>query len=159
MNLLSTEKDTESDDKANLFGFSSRAGGGKDFGSGPDANGLLTADHVLRARSPGTLSNFSVDDNGQLRIGRHPLLGVPSIRHLSRSPIRPQEIPGALRAFWIKNKGLAWVLLSQVFMCLMNVSTRVLEVEGNNGKGFHPLQVLSTAANRNDSNVWLTFCR
>jgi hypothetical protein len=46
-----------------------------------------------------------------------------------------------LQEFWIRNKGLVYVTLSQVFNCLMNVTITILEVEGNDGKGFHPLQV------------------
>lgn len=45
------------------------------------------------------------------------------------------------RAFFEKNKGLAYVLLAQLFGTLMNVTTRVLEMEGNNGNGMHPFQV------------------
>ncbi|KYG44728.1 hypothetical protein M433DRAFT_39635, partial [Acidomyces richmondensis BFW] len=47
-----------------------------------------------------------------------------------------------LQAFWIRNKGLAFMLIAQIFGTLMNVTTRLLEVEGNNGKGMHPFQIL-----------------
>jgi hypothetical protein len=103
--------------------------------------GHLTVGDILRAISPGTLSNLSVDDHGHLRMGRTNDLSVHSERYNSRSPGPSQSERGLLRAFWIRNKGLALVLLSQVFNCLMNVATRLLEVEGNGGKGFHPLQV------------------
>ncbi|KAF2101083.1 hypothetical protein NA57DRAFT_24049, partial [Rhizodiscina lignyota] len=46
------------------------------------------------------------------------------------------------QAVWVRNKGLALVLIAQVFGTLMNVTTRLLEVEGNNGKGMHPFQIL-----------------
>lgn len=49
--------------------------------------------------------------------------------------------PGHLRALYDKNRGLAYVLLAQVFGCLMNVTTRLLEIEGNHGEGMHPFQV------------------
>ncbi|KAF2431928.1 hypothetical protein EJ08DRAFT_586544 [Tothia fuscella] len=47
-----------------------------------------------------------------------------------------------MKAFWVRNKGLGLVLLAQVFGTLMNVTTRILELEGNNGKGMHPFQIL-----------------
>lgn len=49
---------------------------------------------------------------------------------------------GRLSSFYQNNKGLCYVLLAQVFGCLMNVTTRLLEVEGNNGAGMHPFQIL-----------------
>lgn len=56
--------------------------------------------------------------------------------------VLPPEAPsGKLRAFYQRNKGLAMVLLAQVFGTLMNVTTRLLEIQGNNGKGMHPFQV------------------
>ena len=33
------------------------------------------------------------------------------------------------------------MLLAQVFGVMMNVTTRLLEIEGNKGKGLHPFQV------------------
>lgn len=53
----------------------------------------------------------------------------------------PEPPPGTLRAFYARNKGLAYVLLAQVFGVLMNVTTRLLEIEGNRGAGMHPFQV------------------
>jgi drug/metabolite transporter (DMT)-like permease len=47
-----------------------------------------------------------------------------------------------LAAAWIRNKGLAYMLLAQVFGVLMNVTTRLLEIEGNKGEGLHPFQIL-----------------
>lgn len=49
--------------------------------------------------------------------------------------------PSKLAALYERNKGVAYVLLAQVFGVLMNVTTRILEMEGNNGQGFHPFQV------------------
>jgi hypothetical protein len=60
---------------------------------------------------------------------------------------------------WIKNKGLFLVLIAQFFGASMNVTTRLLEMEGNDGKerkrrckgviltafigkGYHPFHVL-----------------
>lgn len=41
--------------------------------------------------------------------------------------------------FWMRNKGLFLVSFSQLFGALMNVTTRLLELEG---EGMHPFQVL-----------------
>jgi len=49
--------------------------------------------------------------------------------------------PSKLAALYERNKGVAYVLLAQVFGVLMNVTTRILEMEGNNGQGMHPFQV------------------
>lgn len=49
---------------------------------------------------------------------------------------------GRAADFWARNKGLALVLLAQVFGTLMNVTTRLLEMEGNHGNGYHPFQIL-----------------
>lgn len=51
----------------------------------------------------------------------------------------PQD---GVRGFYERNRGLAYVLLAQVFGVLMNVTTRLLEVEGNRGAGMHPFQIL-----------------
>ncbi|KAF3034246.1 hypothetical protein E8E12_005169 [Didymella heteroderae] len=47
-----------------------------------------------------------------------------------------------LQATWYKNKGLFLVLISQFFGTLMNITTRLLEIEGNDGKGYHPFHIL-----------------
>lgn len=43
--------------------------------------------------------------------------------------------------FWERNKGVIYVLAAQVFAVLMNLTTRLLELEGNHGAGMHPFQV------------------
>jgi hypothetical protein len=75
------------------------------------------------------------------------------------SPARPRTLKGKLKASWKANKGLALVMISQLFGTLMNVTTRMLETEGNDGKrrrntyselvvdtltgmGYHPFQIL-----------------
>ncbi|OAG07641.1 uncharacterized protein CC84DRAFT_1068377, partial [Paraphaeosphaeria sporulosa] len=47
-----------------------------------------------------------------------------------------------LKVFWVGNLGLILVLVAQLFGTLMNVTTRMLEIEGNDGKGYHPFQIL-----------------
>lgn len=43
------------------------------------------------------------------------------------------------------------MLIAQVFGTLMNVTTRLLEIEGNKGKGLHPFQILF-------ARMGITFC-
>lgn len=64
-------------------------------------------------------------------------------RRASRSPAPPPKtLKEKVKAFWTANLGLLLVLVSQLFGTLMNVTTRMLEIEGNNGKGYHPFQIL-----------------
>lgn len=81
---------------------------------------------IARIPSPDTLSEISVGENGLLRPGRGSIALQPLSRIASRSP-GPQPRGGFavwLHEFWIKNKGLAYVLLAQIFGVLMNVTTR-----------------------------------
>ncbi|KAF1987970.1 hypothetical protein K402DRAFT_329368 [Aulographum hederae CBS 113979] len=98
---------------------------------------------AIRAPSPDRVSNLSIEDIAQIRTGRS-LLVPPhgTVRVPSRSPAPPRTWRGRLNAFWVRNYGLAMVLLAQVFGTLMNVTTRLLEIEGNEGKGMHPFQIL-----------------
>ncbi|KAF9870510.1 duf6 domain-containing protein [Colletotrichum karsti] len=64
-----------------------------------------------------------------------PFLGAPT--HPTTS--EPWEKRGRLWRFWITNKGVVLVALSQLFGALMNLTARLLELEGD---GMHPLQVL-----------------
>lgn len=89
----------------------------------------------IRVPSPDP-SLFSIDDSNNIRYGRNPdYLSEPhSRRHASQSPAPPQTAKGKLQALWYKNKGLFLVLISQFFGTLMNITTRLLEMEGNDGK-------------------------
>ncbi|KAK6226142.1 integral membrane protein DUF6 [Colletotrichum tabaci] len=53
--------------------------------------------------------------------------------------IRPPRETTKLARFWLANKGVVLVALSQLFGALMNLTARLLELEG---EGMHPLQVL-----------------
>lgn len=105
-----------------------------------EGNGFLSAplSGPIRPFSPDTLSVLSADEFEQIR---------PS-RRSSQVPVPPQSLGqpqgwrGKLQASWIRNKGLAYMLVAQIFGTLMNVTTRLLEVEGNRGKGMHPFQIL-----------------
>lgn len=95
----------------------------------------------IRAPSPDP-SLLSVEDVGRLD-RREDFGSGHSCRRHSRSPAPPAKtFREKLRAFWVDNLGLILVLVSQLFGTLMNVTTRMLEVEGNNGKGYHPFQIL-----------------
>ena len=96
----------------------------------------------IRPLSPDTLSQLSTDEFEQLapRGGYHHGSRIPD-RNPRLSAHRPRWRL-ALEAFWTRNKGLAYMLFAQIFGTLMNVTTRLLEVEGNKGKGLHPFQIL-----------------
>ena len=101
----------------------------------PEASLNVTFGGGIRAASPGP-SLLSIDDSNNIRLGRDPY-HVPAGslgRHASRSPAPlPQTWRARFALFWTRNKGLAYVLFSQLFGTLMNVTTRTLEVEGNEG--------------------------
>jgi hypothetical protein len=73
---------------------------------------------------------------------RRPSISTDS-SHPSRNPSPFPPLPTTLKskatAFWNRNYGLFLVAVSQLFGALMNVTTRVLELEDG---GMHPLQIL-----------------
>ena len=99
------------------------------------------------ARSSETISDVSVNsfDSG---VGRR-TSSLPSLspRHRlpSRSSARLVTWRGRLQVVWSRNKGLALVTLAQLFGVMMNVTTRLLEMDGPHGEGMHPFQVSSCA--------------
>lgn len=95
-----------------------------------------------RPLSPDALSNLSTDEFEQLQPSR--LVTWPTYNGDPTGP-PPPPLTGwrnQAAAYWVRNKGLAYMLLAQVFGVLMNVTTRLLEVEGNKGEGLHPFQIL-----------------
>lgn len=62
----------------------------------------------------------------------------PRSNGASCSPTAVKTSKGSWHAFWLRQKGVTLVLLSQFFGALMNVTTRLLEIER---EGLHPLQV------------------
>ncbi|TVY51016.1 putative membrane protein [Lachnellula cervina] len=70
-------------------------------------------------------------------------VGLPHSRGASPYPApstsEPKTIKNAWKRFWARNQGLFLVSFSQLFGALMNVTTRLLELEGD---GMHPLQIL-----------------
>ncbi|EUC44957.1 hypothetical protein COCMIDRAFT_5809 [Bipolaris oryzae ATCC 44560] len=114
--------------------------------SGDKAESTLTVNRgAIRVPSPDP-SLVSIDDFNNVRIGRIPdrSISIPFYHgtQVSRSPSPPRTFKGKIQASWTANKGLALVLISQLFGTLMNVTTRMLEMEGNNGNGYHPFQIL-----------------
>lgn len=73
----------------------------------------------IRTASPDP-SLISIDDSNNIRLGRNPdYLPVPdgrTVRHASSSPAPPaRTLKGKVRLFWTRNKGLALVMVSQMF--------------------------------------------
>lgn len=91
----------------------------------------------IRPLSPDALSNLSFDEYEQIQPSRRPSQIPELLTTKSSSDWRSR-----LLAFWVHNKGLFYMLFAQFFGTLMNVTTRLLEIEGNKGKGLHPFQIL-----------------
>ncbi|KAJ4403574.1 hypothetical protein N0V91_006447 [Didymella pomorum] len=145
MCALPDPKDFEDDGKnaANddLAGFEAEAAGKP---GGNKLEGSLSVRRgSIRVPSPDP-SLLSIDDSNNIRYGRNPdyLPESHGRRNASRSPAPPRTAKGKLQALWYKNKGLFLVLISQFFGTLMNITTRLLEMEGNDGKGYHPFHIL-----------------
>ncbi|KAK1976715.1 integral membrane protein DUF6 [Colletotrichum cereale] len=64
-----------------------------------------------------------------------PLLGTSYPPPSTRPPVQTTK----LARFWLTNKGVVLVALSQFFGALMNLTARLLELEG---EGMHPIQIL-----------------
>ncbi|KAF3007765.1 hypothetical protein E8E13_010165 [Curvularia kusanoi] len=98
---------------------------------------------AIRIPSPDP-SLLSSDGNNNIRYGRnpnyHPDQGESGYTLRSLAP--PRHLKGRVQEIWYRNKGLFLVLISQFFGTLMNITTRLLEMEGNNGKGYHPFHIL-----------------
>lgn len=97
------------------------------------------AQRPLRPLSPDATSLLSADEYEQLSLSRR---SSRTTQQLESRPVSLRGWRGRLTASWIRNKALALMLLAQMFGTSMNVLTRILEQEGNSGKGMHPFQVL-----------------
>ncbi|KAF2155559.1 hypothetical protein K461DRAFT_221085 [Myriangium duriaei CBS 260.36] len=84
-----------------------------------------------RTPSPGILSHLSADEWHTLN---------ESAKYGSLQD--PATWKHRCHAFYIRNLGLFYMLIAQLFGTAMNVMVRYLQVEGNKGKGMHPFQVL-----------------
>jgi hypothetical protein len=88
---------------------------------------------AIRVPSPDP-SLISIDDSNNIRFGRNPdYVPLNHERNASRSPAPPRTFKDRIQTSWRANKGLALVLIAQLFGTLMNVTTRMLEMEGNDG--------------------------
>jgi hypothetical protein len=146
MSALPDPKDFEDDGKYaasdDLVVFEAEAAG-KPGGDKLDAS-LSVRRGSIRVPSPDP-SLLSIDDSNNIRYGRNPDYPPEPYgrRHASPFPAPSRTAKGKLQALWYKNKGLFLVLISQFFGTLMNITTRLLEMEGNNGR-------------RSKSAVWRT---
>lgn len=103
-----------------------------------------------RPMSPDAFSNLSVEEYDQLRPVRSSSPAFASASSRRRGPEDQHEklyvrrsLRGRIKGVWVRNLGLLYMLVAMLFGTLMNVTTRMLEVEGNKGKGLHPFQVSS----------------
>lgn len=139
MTLSSLSKVVEDDERC-----TQQPGAESSLKPGNKAEDALTVNRgAIRVPSPDP-SLISIDDSNNIRFGRNPDYEPVhrGRRHASHSPGPSRGFQGRVRRFWIANKGLALVLIAQLFGTLMNVTTRMLEMEGNDGKGYHPFQIL-----------------
>jgi hypothetical protein len=72
------------------------------------------------------------------RLSPFPSQGLPMASHGPQTT-RAARIGKSLVSFWTRNRGVLLVGLSQLFGALMNLTARLLELEGD---GMHPFQVL-----------------
>lgn len=94
----------------------------------------------VRPLSPDALSLLSADEYDQLQLDQQGHHHTYALAPAHIDP--PQGWRSKVRDFWTRNYGLFLMLLAQFFGTLMNVTTRLLEVEGNKGQGLHPFQIL-----------------
>lgn len=100
------------------------------------------SDGIPRSLSPNSLGAKSATNAQEFR--RRSISPTPSIGHATSQFRPPQPVPysrpqSAWRRFWSNNKPAVLVALSQLFGATMNLSARLLEIEGD---GMHPVQVL-----------------
>lgn len=162
MSALPNPKDIEDDDKyaaSDRFAELEAEAAGKSAGNKPEGS-LNVSRGAIRVPSPDP-SLLSIDDSNNIRFGRNPdyFPDQRGRRYASLSPAPPRTTRGKLWALWYRNKGLFLVLISQFFGTMMNITTRLLEMEGNDGKregealckrplrldsgkGYHPFHIL-----------------
>lgn len=89
-------------------------------------------------------SRKSSDDHHSDDVRTSESLTLPAqLRSRSWSPAPDPSRPWKRKSveLWAKNKGLILVAISQLFGVMMNVTTRLLEMDGQHGSGLHPFQV------------------
>lgn len=140
MSALPNPKDFEDDDK-NIVGgqFAGQEAETAGTSNSNKFNGSLSVTRgPIRVPSPNPSPNpslLSIDNSDNIRYGHSPDYIPDQIdsRYTLRSPIPPRTLKGRVQALWYRNKGLFLVLISQLFGTLMNITTRLLEMEGNDG--------------------------
>lgn len=109
-----------------------------------NSEGILNGNKSLKAANNGLLdpeafrrlSVSTVSSDG--RQSRSASYGPP-VRLGAQSPAPRQTWRSSLSFSWSRNRGLVLVATSQLFGALMNVTTRLLELEGD---GMQPFQIL-----------------
>ncbi|KAF5018262.1 hypothetical protein F66182_9765 [Fusarium sp. NRRL 66182] len=86
-------------------------------------------------------NSTSFDDFRRMSSSPSPCPSPIPLRQLSsrETDVQTETQPSKWQRFWTKNKPAAYVALSQFFGALMNLSARLLELEGG---GMHPVQAL-----------------
>lgn len=136
MSALPNPKDFDDDDK-NVMGshFAGHEAETAGTSNGNKSEGSLSVTRgPIRVPSPDP-SLLSIDDSNNMHYGHNPDY-VPAQNistYNSQPPTPPQTLKARVQALWYRNKGLFLVLISQLFGTLMNITTRLLEMEGNNG--------------------------
>lgn len=90
---------------------------------------------------PSKADSTSFDDFRRLSPSPSPCPSPVPLRQFSHNAtdLPTEAPPSKWKQFWIKNKPAAYVALSQFFGALMNLSARLVELEGD---GMHPVQAL-----------------
>lgn len=99
-----------------------------------------------RSRSADTSSLFSTDDLSESHLAR--TASHTSETYSAAVDKEGDTTPTWSAAFWLRNKGVLSVLLSNFFGVMMGVMTRFLELEG---EGMHPFQVHYTCHNQHSN--------
>lgn len=104
--------------------------------------------HRARSPSPDAVSLPSSDDFGEFRrpLYWHDASADDDLRsRAAAEAARSKGFKRFLIVSWLRNKGVALVLLSQAFGCLMSVTTRLLEMGGEDEERLDPFQVTRTS--------------
>lgn len=115
------------------------------------SNSFLTVPQHPQLRRASIDSAFSGSDVSELSFGSTELDSVRHeglIRTLSNASSTFVNFPSPMtwrtkaEELWVANYGAFLVLLSQMFGCMMNIATRLLETPGSHGEPMHPFQIL-----------------
>lgn len=114
-------------------------------------NSFLTVPNDPLLRRGSVESAFSGSDISELSFGSTELGSTHDeglIKTLSNLSATFVDLSGPptwrtrLLELWVANYGAFLVLVSQMFGCIMNVATRLLETPGPHGEPMHPFQIL-----------------